>query len=86
MHLSVRVLIPPGACNKVARYLGLGVVFAGYSGFLHQLQLASHEYSRNMAEKVMKNKIPKSYAPLKCESSYCLLKKYLNVYKDNMTL
>ena len=31
------------ACEKVASDLWLGGVFAGYSGFLHYLQLASHE-------------------------------------------
>ena len=33
----------PGACENVTSDLGLGDGFAGYSGFLHQLQLASHD-------------------------------------------
>ena len=32
-----------GACKKFSSDLGLGGVFAGYSGFLHQLQLASQD-------------------------------------------
>ena len=36
-----------GACEKVTGDWGLGDGFAGYSGFLHQLQLGSH----NIAQK-----------------------------------
>ena len=34
--------------------------FAGYSGYLHHVKLASHVPPRNMAEKVTINKIQKS--------------------------
>ena len=39
---TARVRNPPGACERVASDLGLDGGFAVYSGFLHQLQLASH--------------------------------------------
>ena len=39
----VRGILAPGAFEKVASDLGEAVVFAGYSGFFHQLQLASHD-------------------------------------------
>ena len=53
------VRIPAWACKKVARYLGLGGVFTGYSGFLHYIQLASHELA-TIGINVTKNKIPNS--------------------------
>ena len=40
--------------SKVATDLGLGVIFAGSSDFLHYLQLA---YSHDLAEKVTKKKL-----------------------------
>ena len=40
-QLWVRILAE--ACEKVASDLGLGNGFAGISGFLHQIQLASHD-------------------------------------------
>ena len=53
-----RFQIPHGACEKVASDLGLG---GGFGRLLHQLQLASQDLiSRNMAEKVTKNKLPNS--------------------------
>ena len=41
-------------CECMVVTWGLAVVFAGYSGFLQHLHLASR-LSRNMAEKVTKN-------------------------------
>ena len=51
------VRIPASACEKVASDLGLGSVFAGYSGFLHYLQPASHELA-TIGINVTKNEIP----------------------------
>ena len=49
--------------NSIARDLELAVVFAGSSGFLHFLQLASHELAKN-GRNVTKNKSPNSkYIP-----------------------
>ena len=48
------------ACEKVASDLRLGGgFFAGYSGFLHYLQLASHELA-TFGINVTKNEIPNS--------------------------
>ena len=51
--------IRPGHVGKLPLTWGLGVVFAGYSGFLHNLQLASHELDI-IGINVTKNKIPNS--------------------------
>ena len=45
------------------------MVFAGYSGFLHYLQLASHELA-TIGISVTKNEIPNSkYAPRRCAAT-----------------
>ena len=49
----------PGHVGKLPVTWGQAVVFAGYSGFLHYLQLASHELAI-IGINVTKNKIPKS--------------------------
>ena len=55
---SAWVRIPVWACGKVASDLGSGgVFFTGYSGFLHYLQLVSHELAI-IGINVTKNKIP----------------------------
>ena len=54
------VRIPAWACEKVASDLRSGGgFFDGYSGFLHYLQLASHELA-TIGINVTKNKIPNS--------------------------
>ena len=47
----------PGHVRKLPVTWGKAVVFAGYSSFFHQLQLASHDFVARWL-KVMKNKIP----------------------------
>ena len=55
------ILIANGACEEVVSDLWLsGVFFFGYSSFLHHLQLASQQLSRNMSEKVPIIEIPNS--------------------------
>ena len=61
--LTVRCLSPlsgfesrPGHVRKLPVTWGQAVVFAGYSGFLHYLQLASHELA-TIGINVTKNKI-----------------------------
>ena len=49
--------------EKVASDLGLGGVFARYSSFLHNLQLASHELSSTW-QKRDKNRFLKSHAKI----------------------
>ena len=41
--MAVRSKAPPGHVRKLPLTWGWAVVFVGYSGFLHYLQLASHE-------------------------------------------
>ena len=48
---------PPGNVRKLPETWGYAVVFTGYSGFLHQLQLASHDAV--WQKKWKKNDIPK---------------------------
>ena len=62
--LTARCLSPlpgfesrPGHVGKLPVNWGLAVVFAGYSSFLHYLQLASHELAI-IGINVTKNKIP----------------------------
>ena len=52
MMLSIKVR-RPGRVKKLPVTLGYAVVFSGYFGFLHHLQLASQNF-RNMAEKIRK--------------------------------
>ena len=47
----------PGHVRKLPVTWGLGVVFAGYSGFLHHIQLASHNLA-TFGINVTKSKIP----------------------------
>ena len=56
---SLVLRIPAWECEKVPSDLGYAVVFAGYSGFLHYLQLASHELA-TIGINVTKNEIPNS--------------------------
>ena len=49
----------PGHVRKLPVTWGWAVVFAGYSGFLHYLQLASHELA-TIGINVTKNEIPNS--------------------------
>ena len=49
----------PGLVRKFPVTWGKAVVFAGYSGFLHYLQLASHELA-TIGINVTKNQIPNS--------------------------
>ena len=62
--LTARCLSPlpgfesrPGHVRKLPVTWGWAVVFAGYSGFLHYLQLASHELA-TIGINVTKNEIP----------------------------
>ena len=64
--LTARCLSPlpgfksrPGYLRKLLVTLGWAVIFAGYSVFLHYLQLASHELA-TIGINVTKNKIPNS--------------------------
>ena len=51
----------PGHVRKLPVTWGQAVVFAGYSGFLHHLQLASHDYMAAIwQKKVTKNEISNS--------------------------
>ena len=54
------VWIPTRACEKLPVTWCWAVFFTGYSGFLHHLQLASHDLAANMAENVTKYRNRKS--------------------------
>ena len=60
----------PGHVGKLPVTWGQAVVFAGYSGFLHYLQLASHELAI-IGINVTKNTIPTRETPV--ASKVCLV-------------
>ena len=62
-HVHTPLRIPARTCEEVASDLALGGGFAGYSGFLHLLQLASNDLATICQKKWRQSKfqIPTMY-------------------------